>query len=541
MRSLPLLLFVACQPSSPDALPEPHPPATYPVTEAPYTTLQGVWAPISPDAATEAAIDADELTTRDHAQFGDWTLGVEWTDGNPWTERVELAPAFSLGTERRSLAWVWQLADPQLIDEESPIRLEAFEPLYRPHGHLSVQILEAHVRTADKLAQATRPFDFALFAGDLTDSSQSNEMDWFLTAIAGGDINPDSGADDDPVPGPGNDYNDPFTSVGLAAPWYAVLGNHDALHIGGFGEIDEALVQGAQGAEAFEHEYLPTGWLDGSTTDAALVTDGSTPRDPQRRPLRDVEMLQRLHEADGLPEGHGLTAAAVEEGRGYYSVLPMAPKPIRLIGLHTVDSSVVVPQGVMDEAQLEWLQEELAAAEAANEMVIVMSHHRAVDFAGASPVSGDALAATLAASDAVAVHVVGHGHSNTVDIYSDEQIPHGYYELMMASTVDFPMQSRLLEFVDEGNGYLSIYATNVDHNSLEDSLAHHGRFIAAARLAFPGLGSVGDIADYWRGELEDQNLLLRVPIPDRVRDELDKHEWSAAIESETSLLALTAP
>ena len=46
------------------------------------------------------------------------------------------------------------------------------------------------------------------------------------------------------------------------------------------------------------------------------------------------------------------------------------------------------------------------SAEAANELVIVMSHHRTVDFAGSSPVSGDDLTAVLSSSDAIAVHVV---------------------------------------------------------------------------------------------------------------------------------------
>ena len=34
----------------------------------------------------------------------------------------------------------------------------------------------------------------------------------------------------------GNDYNDPFfVAIGIDSPWYVALGNHDVLHVGGFG------------------------------------------------------------------------------------------------------------------------------------------------------------------------------------------------------------------------------------------------------------------------------------------------------------------
>ncbi|MEI8331051.1 MAG: hypothetical protein WCF90_05315 [Methanomicrobiales archaeon] len=42
-------------------------------------------------------------------------------------------------------------------------------------------------------------------------------------------VDPYSGANDDPVPGPHNDYQDEFQVAGLnpSIKWYKVLGNHD--------------------------------------------------------------------------------------------------------------------------------------------------------------------------------------------------------------------------------------------------------------------------------------------------------------------------
>ena len=69
------------------------------------------------------------------------------------------------------------------------------------------------------------------------------------------------------------------------------------------------------------------------------------------------------------------------------------------------------------------------------------------------------------------------------------------------------MQSRVIEIVDEGNGHLSIYVTNLDHNSPTDSLAHRGRELAAAKRAFGSPTEKGDVQGLWQRDLPAQNLL----------------------------------
>jgi 3',5'-cyclic AMP phosphodiesterase CpdA len=525
-------------------------PPVYALSPTPYTTLQAVWMPKEPPEATRKAIEEGTLDVHDLDAFEEAGLGVTLAAGNPWIERAELAPGYadaSVG-ERKSLVYLWQSADSQIIDEESPIRFEGFPITYRPHGHLVTQTFEAHVRTAARIHEASeRGFDFAIFAGDLTDGSQLNEFQWFFTALNGGVIDPDSGIDDDPIPGPGNDYNDPFVSHGLPVPWYAAVGNHDSLYNGGFGRITDELREGAVKGEVYESNIFPNGFRDGSTVNGDVVTEGATPPDEARVPQRIGEVLQLIHEAGGEPHGHGLNAEDVAAERGYFSVYPITGKPIRLITLQTVNPNgglAVGSMGYMDETQLTWLKDELSAADAAHELVIVMSHHKVSSFANSSPISGEEVSKVLSESEGVVLNVTGHGHYNAAGPFaleSESDPQYGYWELMLASTVDYPMQTRIIEIVDDDNGYLSIYVTNLDHNSPTHSLAHKGRSLAAGEVSFSSYHNGGDVIAYWEEDVQAQNLLLRIHIPDAVRAELAKHDWPTRIESEETLLPFSPP
>jgi len=538
-----LALLFACRNDAPQEA------VTWSLTDAPYTALQAAWRPLPPSDDVRAAIAADDLVVTDLEGMLAAGLGVALDAGQPWQEHAELAPGFTPGDpdRRRSLLYAWQAADPQLIDEESPIRMEAFTSLYRPQGHLTVQVFEAHVRTAQRLSDLSgRPFDLALFAGDLTDGSQLNEGRWFLDTLAGGIIDPDSGADDDPVAGAGNDFNDPFISDGLSAPWYAVIGNHETQYNGGFGPIDEALLDAAVGGEVVDSDLYANGFRDGATPTAEVVSEGTTPADPDRVPLGLVDWLDLLASAEGQPSGHGLTADDVAAGRGWFSDWPLDGAPIRLIALNTVNPTGDVgvgSQGWMDEAQHAWLLDELTDADRLGELVIVMSHHRVQDFTGGSPVSGEQVAEALASSPSVVLQVTGHGHQNHASVYPESlaDAERGYWQLMLASTIDFPMQSRVLELVDEGNGYLTIYATNLGHNATEDSLAHLGRQLAAAAMSFGGLHSSADVAAWWEEDRLSQNLALRLPLTEAQQLALAAYDWPTRVESEQTLLALDAP
>lgn len=549
MRPLFLAFLIGCGVELSDAVVEPIEGPLQPLTQTAFTTLQGIWAPNVPSDATAGRIEEGSFLVTDLDRYESEGLGVHFDPGIDWIERAELGPGFSEGPTRKSVLYIWQGADPQIIDEESPIRFEGFDGLYRPNGHLTPHTWEAHLATAQRISDLSgRPFEFAIIAGDLTDGSQANELGWFLRSLVGGGLDPDSGADDDVVEGPGNDYNDPFWANGLQIPWYAAIGNHETTYNGGFGNVTEELRAASVGSKVYEYPAFTNGYRDGATLHADVVLEGSTPPDDQRLVLYRKEVLAALRRAGGTPEGHGLTHDDVDAERGYFSVHPIEGKPIRLVVLDTVHTYGLVGEasmGFVSAEQLAWLRATLAEADAAHELVLVMSHHRLQDLSPTSEASTEDVAAALASSEGVLMLVTGHGHSNTEGIFPSDwdgaDPTEGFWQLMLASTVDFPMQSRVIEVVDEGNGYVSVYCTNLDHNSPPDSMPHLARAQAAGKWAFPGIVDDPNVEGDWAGQVDSTNYLLRIKIPDAISAELGKHTWADRIESEQTLAGFETP
>ncbi len=146
---------------------------------------------------------------------------LEYAPGEDYT--IIGAPADFRPPRDASILNFLQLSDFQMIDEESPGRVEFFDTTqrvpgaqpfsaaYRPQESLTTQITEAMVRAVRNTVSpvTAERLDLAILTGDNADSQQYNETRWFIDILDGKKkVDPNSGI---PVPGceatPGSIYD----------------------------------------------------------------------------------------------------------------------------------------------------------------------------------------------------------------------------------------------------------------------------------------------------------------------------------------------
>lgn len=292
--------------------------------------------------------------------------------------------AGGLPPETRSVHFSFVIGDPQFVDQESPSLVAKNAglgfPAFRPHGEFVPALADGLIRAAN-LFHDRYPLDMVFAVGDQLENAQRNEMDWFLTIMAGGEMTTDTGARDDVVAGPNNDAYDPFVAEGVRAdiPWVAVLGNHDVLVNGNFppGLIREAnespealaaldMVLSVTGATLpgistaamhpafYPNEERPAFTITPSTFELDLLPyrdvslrrlrPGAIEADPERAWVDACELTEMTAAAGGLPAMHGYQADDVAQCEtirdqdptapaGGWFVMDLVPGALRLIAL----------------------------------------------------------------------------------------------------------------------------------------------------------------------------------------------------------------
>jgi 3',5'-cyclic AMP phosphodiesterase CpdA len=424
--------------------------------------------------------------------------------GEGYLTRAEDGTPPATGPNPQMLVRFAHFADLQLADDESPTRVAALDGpgalggAYRPQDVYMCYLVRAMVRTLNAVNAAT-PLSFVMLGGDNADSAQQNEHEWVLSLLSGGELECDSGDDDDLVPGANNDPKDPLVSPGLDVPWYWVTGNHDVLVQGNFivGDKYEAQAIGTTANLGTRDWRLPGGPIVGRLGRSAEV-----PADPRRNPLSGAEILARVFD-DG--DGHGIPEAQVATGEANY-VLDVEGTPLRFLVVDTA-AEQGGSEGAIRRADFEGtIKPLLDESEAMQKYVIVVSHHAPVSFqTDKDPeefVTPEEWEALLTSHPAVLFTLVAHSHINLIDRLDGER---PIWMVYTAALADYPHQSRLLEIWDEDNGYLRIHTSTLDFSVEGDPIAADGRQLGTLDYV------TGWSFDDGPGTPEDRNVDLFVP------------------------------
>ncbi len=522
----------------------------YPIDSNVYTTLRKTVKLSQRFSGTIAAKDLKNIS-----QYDTYGYGV-WEDGGPLAcvpRKDIMAAGYTFPSANKPVKFLrfFTISDIHITDKESPSQLIYMQQLnkygfeatstsvYSPTMLYTTHVLDAVVQTVNALHRI-EPIDFGISLGDACNSTQYNELRWYIDVLDGNVITPCSGAraGADRI-----DYQKPFKAAGLdpSIPWYQALGNHDHFWLGSIpveaGGLknsytgDEVIAMGDLLAEA-SNIYSKTpplyymGVIDGSTPTGNIIKAGmvgapgftSPPRvvpDKNRRSLSRTEWKQEFFNTSTSPAGHGfaMVPSGQEDGFLCYSFVPKSNIPIKVIVLDNTqrdDDGVITihGRGFLDQARWAWLKSELAAGDAAGQLMIIAAHvpigvmppaknnngnddymdwfdnsanpsgmQNAVDFVG--------LLAELHNHPNLLMWVTGHRHVNTVKAFvtDDPARPErGFWHVETSSLHDFPQQFRTFEINLNSDYTVSVVATNVDPAVREGTPAWTSRKYAVAAL-----------------------------------------------------------
>jgi metallophosphoesterase (TIGR03768 family) len=520
------LLYLGCGSSTKVELPA-----------APPTTRTQVVLP-TPVPASAAQISPRDVAQYDENGYSAYTLGP----GEDAGRRLDLMPAgYSAAGNAAKLLSFFAISDIHLTDKESPAESPYFgwnagfqagglySQAYSPVCLGTTQVLDAAIRTVNAL-HANSPLDFGICLGDAANSSQLNEVRWFVDVLDGQLITPSSGAH---LGADTIDYQMSYQAAGLnpAIPWYQAIGNHDQYFMGvawpsqkvrdaevGTGILD--MSNNVLEPNATEGTGMLVGVVDG-TTPLGDVIYGGAPEDyaTPSTVAADADRLSvttdasttavyidQFFDSTSLPAGHGFDRAQTGSLAACYTFEPKADLPLKVIVLDDTcktRDAAAGPQfygsGWIDEERLAWLTAELEAGQTAGQLMIIATHIPinpqaglfdttvAPQWAPQSLRTETEMIALLHQYPNLIMLVAGHRHMNTVTPQPSPDPAHpelGFWEVETPSLRDFPRQLRLFDIRRNSDNTISIITTDVDPVVEPGSVAAKslGYAIGAVRL-----------------------------------------------------------
>ena len=484
--------------------------------------------------------------------YGNYKLVSE---GLPIVQRLDLMPngySNPRPVRREQLVNFFAITDIHITDKEAPNQLiydqqvdskhgGPMTSLYSPVMLNTTQVLDAAIQTVNAL-HAQTPFDFGISLGDAANSGQYNETRWYIDVIDGKVITPSSGAH---LGAATIDYQKPYQAAGLnrSIPWYQVLGNHDHFWLGSISvDADPALkIQQSYTssnvwavgdliapnvpadfpcthdttASINQHTYYmgvlngltPTGNIIDAGTVASIGSPPTVAADPDRRPLLREEWVQEFFTTTSTPVGHGFNLVDSSLGSGFacYSFLPKSNIPLKIIVLDDTQSETdgshdIHGHAFLDAMRWSWLQAELAAGQAANQLMIIAAHIPiAVAAIGScmewwesdkdpnateqNAVSLTDLVAVLQNTPNLLMWIAGHRHCNTVKAFlppAGGTPENGFWQVESSALRDFPQQFRTFEIYLNSDYTISIVTINVDPAVAEGTPAATSRSYSIA-------------------------------------------------------------
>ena len=383
---------------------------TYPISTDVKTTRQQtvrpVWLPVS---TTKLTIDQVEQYAPN--EYSSWLFGAGADAGR----LLPNGSAVRSSNPIETLLTFFSMSDIHIVDKESPAQAiyaalnassgfgETNTSAYSPIMLSTTHVLDAAVQTINVLHSRT-PFDFGISLGDDANSTQYNELRWFIDVMDGKRITPSSGAHRGAK---SIDYQMPYQSAGLdkSIPWYQAIGNHDQYWCGTllFNDYARKVLLGNTIIDIGEVGVPPfptfdgrgnyMGVIDGTTEYGTIIGAGPVgtmaapiiAADRNRRSLTtetstSLNWMKEFFNTDSEPKGHGFTQTNLDNDFASYSFEPRAGVPLKVIVLddtckenpYALESSYA--RACLDQTRYDWLVNELDQGQAEGKLMIIAAH-----------------------------------------------------------------------------------------------------------------------------------------------------------------------